>query len=93
MTKRKVVLVYQGGIANVFEVDSFNMAPYGRNARRLLQHAYQPCQWYTQGLAESGAVIVRTAACNMAGDITDAVWTEDLDSQPFSDKLVEVRIG
>ena len=86
---KAVYLVYQGGFANVFAVDQLSLSPDGRNARRLLQHAFGPCQWFARGLGEAG-VTVRTAACNQAGDIAAAVWTDDLESQPFAEKLVPV---
>jgi hypothetical protein len=89
MPRRKItraMLVYQAGIANVFAVDSFNIADYGRNARRLLQHAFSPCEHFARGLAAAG-VVVRTAACNQAGDIVNALWSLDLEAQPFSDNF------
>jgi hypothetical protein len=84
--KRKVMLVYQAGIANIFLVDCFNLRPYGRNAKRIYQGSFLGAQYITYGMGLMGAV-VRTAACNRAGDIGESVWTEDLSSQPFSDKL------
>ena len=84
------VLVYQAGIANVFAVSCLNLAPFGRDARRLLQHSHRECQAFAAGLGAAG-VIVRTAACNMTGDITNCLWSEDLASQPFSDTLIDVR--
>jgi hypothetical protein len=86
----RAFLVYQAGIANVFAVDCHNLAPFGRNARRLLQHAFRPCEDFARGLAAAG-VIVRTAACNEAGDISESKWSEDLDAQPFSDNFNPVH--
>lgn len=83
---RKAVLVYQAGIANVFAVDSFNMSDYGRNAKRLLQHAFSPCEYFARGLAAAGFTI-RTAHCNQAGDIVNAQWSEDLDAAPFCESF------
>jgi len=88
MKSKKAVLVYQAGIANVFKVDCFNMADYGREAKRLLQHTFTTCEWYAKGLRDAG-YNVKVLACNMAGDITHAVWTDNLDEQPFSDKFVK----
>lgn len=82
----KAMLVYQAGIANVFWVESFNLADYGREARRLIQGDFRTCETYAHGLQAAGAV-VRTAACNRAGDIARELWTDDLDAQPFSDKF------
>lgn len=86
----KAMLVYQGGIANVFQVECFNLANHGRNAKRLLQADFAACQNFAQGLATAGAV-VRTAACNEAGDIAERHWTEDLESVPFSEKFSPVH--
>ena len=81
---KKAVLCYQGGIANVFEVQCFNLAPYGRDAKRLLQGSFQQCEWYSRGLAAAG-VSVTSMHCNQAGDISESVWSEDLEAAPFSD--------
>lgn len=83
---RKAMLVYQGGIANVFEVQSFNLAEHGRGARRLLQSDFTTCEWFARGLHAAGCV-VRTAACNRAGDIENETWTDDLEAQPFSESF------
>ncbi len=82
----RAVLVYQAGIANVFAVTSFNLSDYGRDARRLIQADFSTCVSFARGLQAAG-VNVKIAACNQAGDIVRATWTEDLDSQPFSDKF------
>lgn len=86
----RVFLVYQAGIANVFQVECFNLSPFGRDAKRLLQADFRSCEYYAQGMGRAGA-IVRTAACNQAGDIINAKWSEDLDDQPFSDKFHAVK--
>lgn len=89
---RKAVLVYQAGIANVFAVEAFNMADYGRDARRLLQADFRSCEQFAHGLAAAG-VLVATAACNQAGDVVNAHWSEDLDAQPFSEQFRPVFVG
>ena len=89
---RKAVLVYQAGIANVFAVDCFNLNPFGRNAKRLLQGAFSSCEWFAKGLAAAG-VKVATVHCNMAGDITNQIWSEDLDSAPFRESFHPVFAG
>ena len=86
------VLVYQAGIANVFAVDCLNLAPYGREARRLLQADFRSCELFARGLAAAG-VRVGTAVCNRAGDVVDQRWSDDLDSAPFSDKFRPVFAG
>lgn len=88
---KKAMLVYQAGLANVFWVESFNLADYGRDARRLLQADFRTCEVYTQGLMAAGAT-VRTAACNMAGDIARQLWTGTLENQPWSDKFRPVGL-
>ena len=79
----RAMLVYQAGIANVFAVKSFNLANYGRDAVRLSQSDFRSCEMFAWGLAAAG-VVVRSAACNMAGDIKDQMWSEDLVSAPFN---------
>jgi len=80
---RKAVLVYQVGIANVFAVESFNMADFGRDARRLLQADFRACENFARGLQAAG-VKVANATCNQAGDIARARWSENLEDAPFS---------
>lgn len=92
MARKRAVLVYQAGIANVFEVSCFNANPHGRNAKRLLQHAFGPCEWFVKGLAHAG-YSVTSMQCNQAGDVTEAQWSEDLDAAPFSDKFQAVFSG
>lgn len=82
----RAFLVYQAGIANVFMVECANLAPFGREAKRLMQGDFRTCEAYARGLADAG-VYVHSAACNRAGDIRDEQWTYDLDSQPFSNKF------
>jgi hypothetical protein len=84
--RNRYVLVYQGGLANVFQVKSFNLSDYGREARRLLQSDFKTAESFARGIAAAGG-IVKSAASNRAGDIIHEQWTEDLDSQPFSDKF------
>lgn len=88
MTKhkvRKAMLVYQAGIANLFEVKAFNLASYGRDARRLYQGDYRTCEAIATGLRLGGAT-VRVAACNMAGDVINQPWVDDSDEQPWYDQ-------
>lgn len=91
---RYIALVYQAGIANVFELtckhDMDNPQARTGPAKRLLQHAFQPCIWYCRGAGYSGAM-VRTYSCNMAGDIAAAPWTDGLEDCPFRDNATEVN--
>jgi hypothetical protein len=89
---QKAVLVYQAGIANVFAVESFNMNRFGRDAHRLTQGDFRSCENFARGLAAAG-VKVATAQCNMAGDIVNAQWSEDLDTAPFCDSFHPVYNG
>lgn len=87
----KAVLVYQAGIANVFSVYCWNMAEFGRDAKRLLQSDFRTCEAFARGLAVAG-VSVTSMACNQAGDIATAKWTDNLVDQPFSDKFNPVGV-
>ncbi len=86
----KAVLVYQAGIANVFEVDSADTTPGNRNAVRLMQSDFRTCEAFARGMVAAGAQVY-SCACNMAGDIVDQQWTDDLESAPFSDKFRPVN--
>ena len=87
---KRVMLVYQAGIANVFEVTSFNLADYGRDARRIYQGDFYGATMLCKGLAIAGKVI-RTAHCNKVGDIAKSKWSEDFNNAPFSDSLVILK--
>jgi hypothetical protein len=91
-TVRRAFLVYQAGIANVFSVSAFNLAPYGRNARRLYQGDFRGALNFARGLGAAG-VTVRTAHCNEAGDIAGRTWSDDLESAPFSDQLATLNLN
>jgi hypothetical protein len=87
--KRKAVLVYQGGIANIFMVDCFNMATYGRNAKRVYQGDFASAFSVAFGLGLAGCV-VRTATCNKVGDIKRSTWSDDLQDSPFAIDIARV---
>ncbi|KKL52968.1 hypothetical protein LCGC14_2280120 [marine sediment metagenome] len=89
---KRAMLVYQGGIANVFAVDSYNLADSNRNAKRLFQGSFDSAVQFAAGLATAGAGI-KTAACNMAGDIANQLWTDDIEDQPFSARFVHLDIN
>jgi len=82
----KAVLVYQAGIANVFEVSCFNLSPFGREAKRLMQADFRSCESFARGLATAG-VKVGSVYCNQAGEVSESHWSDDLDSAPFSDRF------
>jgi hypothetical protein len=73
---RTLVIVYQAGIANVFE-----------DRRRLLQSDFRTCEMFCRGAQAMGATIV-PAWANVAGDVSRATWNyEDFDNAPFNDKF------
>ena len=78
----RAALVYQAGIANVFQVDCLNCADFGRNAARLMQSSFLACEHFAQGLGAAGTKVA-TFSCNKAGDIIDARWTEGIQDCPF----------
>ena len=86
---KRAVLVYQAGIANVFRVEAFNMADYGREAHLMIQADFHTCEVYARALARCGTV-VRSAWCNMAGSIAGQPWKEvairSSGEGPFNDK-------
>ena len=88
----RAVLVYQGGIANVFAVTSFNMNDFGRDARRLIQSDFKTCESFARGMAAAGCKVA-SAHCNMAGDIAGQPWSTLLDAAPFSDQFRPVWEG
>ena len=85
----KAALVYQAGIANVFKVESFNLAAYGREAQRIRQSSFQDCISFAQGLAAAGAKVI-TAHCDKAGDISTATWVEGI-GDLWADEKVEIK--
>lgn len=74
----KAVLVYQAGIANVFQVEEFAVSSHKRGvSKRLLQHAFGPCEWFARGLRAAGWE-VKQMGCNQAGDVQELDWTTNL---------------
>lgn len=82
----KAVLVYQAGIANVFAVECFNLANFGRDAFRLMQADFRTCESFAMGLKVAG-VTVMSFHCNQAGDIRESLWSDWLLDAPFNDKF------
>jgi len=92
---KKFMLVYQGGLANLFEVNTFSLAPVQPCTRqRIYQGDFRSAENMAIGAKIAGAE-VRTAGCNTAGDIAECVWTYDLEELPFSEKFcpVDSEIG
>lgn len=85
-TRLKAALVYQAGIANVFEVDCFNLAGgCMRLTRRLLQADFRTCEAFARGMAAAGATVL-VASCNVAGDCANVKWTAGVDATPFREQ-------
>lgn len=84
-------LVYQLGIAEVFQVRCLNLATYGRMAKRLWQGDYTACINICRGLGYAG-VVVRTAHCESAGDVTNMKW-EGGKGEMFPDARIEVTLN
>src|SRR3990167_3756482 len=87
--ERRIVLVYQVGIANVFEVQSFNMSHDGRDAKRLMQADFRTCEAFARGMAAAGCLVTSMHCCQ-AGDIARAKWSDVLEDAPFSDEFYPV---
>ena len=93
--KTTYALVYQGGIANIFEeipmTDTRNTPTTGLTVRaervRVLQDAFSTCETFCRGLRVAGAT-VRVAWCNEAGDIKNSLWHfGKFENAPFHDSF------
>ena len=75
--KTTYCLVYQAGIANVFEEDhlkdSRSESGFSLERIRVLQSDFKTCESYCRGLRRAKKT-VRTAWCNEAGDIINSNW-------------------
>jgi hypothetical protein len=88
----RAMLVYQCGIANVFAVKSFDLNVATREEPvRLMQSDFRTCEAFARGMSVAGTS-VRSAHCNMAGDIALQDWSLDLDDAPFRDQMRPVAI-
>jgi hypothetical protein len=85
---RKLMLVYQAGIANIFAVDDFHLATANRKATasRVYQGDFKIAEAILHGAWMAGAK-VSAACCNMAGDITYQDWNADFDAAPFRESM------
>lgn len=90
MKQKRYLLVYQGGIANIFEVDRWCLSANSRQSKRIHQGGFEDSEWIAIGLAEGGH-LVASVGCNQAGDIIDAQYTSDLESLPFSGHMNPVN--
>ena len=98
--KSYFTLVYQGGIANVF--DHFHITdtrqeqmtgnPNASERLRVMQADFAACENYCRGLKKGGA-IVRVAWCNKAGDIANEIWEfYGFNRAPFSEHFKNVDL-
>ena len=85
--EKRAVLVYQAGIANVFQVECFNFAGVSgidaEERKRMLQSDFRTCEAFARGLAAAGWLIA-SAHCNVAGDCKNQRWSANLDEAPFA---------
>ena len=87
-------LVYQAGIANVFEIRTANYGTFGREAKRLYQGDFHSAEMFIRGiLTGDDKSLAITGYCNMAGDIAEQNWGWELETAPFSDKFRPVFKG
>jgi hypothetical protein len=81
------ILVYQGGIANVFSVSHISeVAERRTDERRLLQTDFRTAEAYCLGLIAAG-VEVASMACNQAGNIAHQTWREKVSDAPFYENM------
>ncbi len=79
-------LVYQGGLANVFQTGKQYSGPRGtllHEHKRLLQADFRACENFALGMQAAGVDVI-TMYCNLAGDISESEWFNGLDDAPFS---------
>lgn len=68
MSQKRYALVYQNGIANVFDMD-------GDTPRRICQHAFDYCEAFCAGLAACGGAI-SVHHCDVLGEIVSLDWLD-----------------
>lgn len=81
----RAYVVYQAGIANVFQVESFDLNA-NRDGKQIYQGDFRGAEHFARGMVAAGAS-VRSAHCNMAGDVNLWGWSKDLDDAPFRDSF------
>ena len=65
----RFVLVYQGGIANVFRMSAIDIP----HRERVMQDSFRSCEVFVRGCQAAGAEI-DVALCTAAGNATDRPW-------------------
>lgn len=79
-SSRRITLVYQAGIANVFDTT-------GETPKRLLQSDFCSCEMFARGMAAAGCS-VKTAWANVAGDVALSPWEyANLHDAPFFESI------
>lgn len=94
--KSTYCLVYQAGIANVFEEFPRETPRYAQESTgnkteseriRVLQSDFRTCEDFCRGLRQAKQT-VRVAWCNEAGDIKGSIWHFfNFDNAPFSESF------
>lgn len=84
--EKRYALVYQAGIANLFEVGAHGYTASMRGTtHRIYQGDFHTAAAMARGARMAGAD-VRTACCNEAGEIAERTWNCDYDDQPFCEQ-------
>ncbi len=68
---KRVALVYQVGLANVFQL----AVGGGGREQRVMQADYRSCELYVRGMRDAGAE-VHVYHCDAAGDIAHLLWAD-----------------
>lgn len=90
---KTIVLVYQAGIANVFECDEAGVTQQDRGtSRRILQTDFRTAYWFVRGCGHAGAK-VRTMSCNVAGDCARVDWTPGNEGTPFRENATIINMN
>lgn len=88
---KKFYLVYQAGIANVFERVTWTNGEGATS--RVLQSDFRTCEIFCRGIRSMGGYVI-PAWCNEAGDITNRQWNYDeFFLAPFDDKFAPDFVG
>ena len=87
---KRAILVYQAGLANVFEVKTISEVSARRGeAKRLMQHNFRLCEFFARGLEAAGCEVA-SMECNMPGDISSQTWRSYLTDAPFARDMCPV---
>lgn len=88
---KKFYLVYQAGIANVFERVTWTNGEAATS--RVLQSNFRTCEVFCRGIRFMGGHVI-PAWCNKVGDIIDQPWQYDeFFNAPFNDNFAPDFVG